>query len=316
MLDYPENDAQANGRRRPMRIMLLGADGLLGTAVQETAATHPHVQQLTALGHSDLDITRPEQVNAAIEKTRPDAVINTAALMPADRCDEVPAEAYAVNALGPRYISRACASVGATPVFVTTDFVYDGTATVPYQPGTLPRPLLTYGVTKLAGEHETRLGSDRHLVVRTSCLFGPRPRSPRARDSFVDRALDRATAGGDLTVVDNVITTPTYTMDLAAMVLELLVSGAESGTYQAVNQGIGSWFDLCLAALTEKGLGARVSPTQEQSFTAAARPLYTPLVCTLPEPALAYSRPWRAALTEYLKVRRGAAPQGLESRPS
>lgn len=90
MLDYPENDAQANGRRRPMRIMLLGADGLLGTAVQETAATHPHVQQLTALGHSDLDITRPEQVNAAIEKTRPDAVINTAALMPADRCDEVP----------------------------------------------------------------------------------------------------------------------------------------------------------------------------------------------------------------------------------
>ncbi|GCB44842.1 NAD(P)-dependent oxidoreductase [Streptomyces sp. NL15-2K] len=291
-----------------MRVMLIGADGLLGTAMREAATKHPQVRELTALGHQDLDVTRPDQVDAVIQDGRPDAVINTAALMPADRCDDVPTEAYAVNALGPRWISRACARVGAIPVYVSTDFVFDGTATVPYQPGMLPRPLLTYGITKLAGEHETRLGSDRHLVVRTSCLFGPPPRSPRARHSFVDRALDRAAAGEELTVVSNVITSPTYTMDLAAIVLELLLSGAGSGTYHAVGQGIASWYDLCRAALAEEGFGDRVSPTQEQTFTTASRPLYTPLVCTLPEPALRHSRPWRVALAEYLSARRTAAP--------
>jgi dTDP-4-dehydrorhamnose reductase len=295
-----------------MRVLLLGAEGLLGTAVQEVATSDPRVRELACFGRRDVDITRPGQVEEVIQDIRPTAVINTAALMPADRCDDVPAEAYAVNALGPRWISRACAKAGAVPVFVTTDFVFDGNGSVPYQTGVLPRPVLTYGVTKLAGEHETRLGCERHIMVRTACLFGPPPRSRNARSCFVDRILEKAAAGAELTVVDNVITSPTYTRDLAAMILELLHSGAESGTYHAVNEGIASWFDLSQAALAAAGIPARVTPTQEQAFTSAARPLYTPLTCTLPEPARRHSRPWRAALAEYVAGRPADASRDVE----
>lgn len=288
-----------------MRLLLLGPDGLLGTAMRAVAGADPRVTGLTAAGRDEVDVTRADQVAQAVGDLRPDAVVNTAALMPADRCDDLPAEAYAVNALGPRNVSRACARIGAVPVYISTDFVFDGKAATPYQVDSLPRPLLTYGITKLAGEHEMRLGSDRSLVARTACLFGPPPRSPRARACFVDRMLDRAATGAELTVVDNVITSPTYTRDLAAMVLELLHSNAPAGVYQTVNQGPkASWYELCKAAIAGAALPGVVRPTQEQSFTTAARPLHTPLTVTLPPAALRRNRPWREALTDFLALRR------------
>ncbi|WP_406207863.1 dTDP-4-dehydrorhamnose reductase [Kitasatospora sp. NBC_01560] len=287
-----------------MRILLLGCEGLLGTTMRATAAADPRVTSMVALGHGEIDITDREQVRRAVREVRPDACVNTAALMPADLCDQEAERAYAVNTLGPRWVSQSCAEVGAVPVYISTDFVFDGQGTRAYRPDDLPRPVQTYGITKLAGEHETRLGSDRHLIARTACLFGPPPVSPTARASFVDRVAAAAAAGNDLKIVDNVVMSPTFTGDLATTVLDLLHHGADSGVYHVVNQGSTSWYRLCVAVLERLGIDAQVTPVEEQFTTTAPRPHHTPLAGELPEFARRIRRPWEAALDEYLGVRR------------
>jgi dTDP-4-dehydrorhamnose reductase len=289
-----------------MRILLLGAEGLLGTTVRATAEADPRVTELVAAGRSEVDITSRSEVRRVVRTVRPDAVINTAALMPADLCDETPDLAYAINTLGPRWVGQACADIGAIPVYISTDFVFDGQGDRPYTPDSLPRPVQTYGITKLAGEHETRLASGRHLVTRSACLFGPPPRSTRARKCFVDRVLLAARAGKPLRIVDNVVTSPTYTVDLATSILDLLHHNAPSGTYHVVNSGINSWYDLCLATFAGLGIDAEVTPVQEQLFTTAPRPLYTPLVGELPPGVRQVRRHWRDALEDYLPQLQGA----------
>lgn len=295
-----------------MRLLLLGSEGLLGTAVQAVAEADCRVS-LVAAGRRDVDITRSDEVERVVRATRPDVVVNTAAFMPADRCDDSPSEAYEVNALGPRWVSRACAQIDAIAVYVSTDFVFDGEASSPYHPGAQPRPVLTYGVTKLAGEHETRLGCKRNLVVRTACLFGPPPRSPNARCCFVDRVLEKAFTGADLAITDNIVTSPTYTYDFAAMLLALLHDGTDSGTHHLVNQGSASWYDLCRRAVTRAGLSVQIEHARHDSFVSSPRPLCTPLAGELPETVQRINRSWRAALDEYLLQRGWTTPALAQS---
>lgn len=290
-----------------MRVLIVGAEGLLGTSVQRVARADHRVSEVVAAGHGEVDITERRQVRAAVRDVRPDLVVNTAVLMPADRCDDNPEEAYAVNALGARWVSRCSAEVGARTVYITTDFVFDGESGQPYGPGDVPRPLLTYGTTKLAGEHETRLGNDRHLILRTAGLFGPRPISERARACFVDRMLDRALGGTTLDVVEHIRMSPTYTADLGRTVLDLAATGVPDGTYHTVNQGVASWYEVCREALSYAGITDRVRPTRSNEFTSATRPPSTPLQCTAP----GGMRDWRSALHDYLatsRPRRAAVP--------
>lgn len=287
-----------------MKVLIVGAEGLLGTTVQQVAARHPAVSEVIATGRAEIDIRNPDHVRRSIQEIKPDAVLNTAVLMPAEACDDAPHQAYAINTLGARWVSRCAAEVGAAVVFITTDFVFDGEAGEPYGPEHHSRPLLTYGTTKLAGEHETRLGNERHLILRTAGLFGPRPRSPRARPCFVDRVLDRAVAGEQLDVVDNIRMSPTYTVDLAQVMLAMLADGTVSGTFHAVNQGEASWFEVSQAALGHLGLADRVRPTTDNRYATAARPPSTPLRCTVPTDVRPFLRDWRSALSDYLVASR------------
>lgn len=290
-----------------MRVLLLGAEGLLGTSVRATAEADPRVTEVVACGRGEVDITDQRQVSEVLRAVRPDACVNTAALMPADLCDLTADVAYTVNALGARHVSQACSEVDATAVYISTDFVFDGQGNRPYRTDDLPRPVQTYGITKLAGEQETRLGSSRYLILRTSCLFGPPPISPTARKCFVDRVLERGREDDDLKIVDNVVTSPTYTRDLARTTLDLLYHGAESGLYHVVNAGSVSWYGLCRAAFGRLGITAQVTPVQEQIYATAPRPLRTPLETRFPPFVKQVRRPWEDALTEYLTEFHGAA---------
>ncbi|MEU3825494.1 NAD(P)-dependent oxidoreductase [Streptomyces sp. NPDC029080] len=286
-----------------MRILLLGAEGLLGAGFRAVADTDRQGMELTALGRRDVDVTDRAQVSRALRDIAPDACVNAAVLMPADRCDREPEEAYAVNALGARWVSRACAETGAVPVYVSSDFVFDGRGERGYLPDDLPSPLQTYGVTKLAGEQETRLASPRrHLVVRTAALFGPPPDRPDRRACFVDRIAEAARRTGEVRIVDDVVMSPTYTVDFAAAVLDLLRHGAASGRYHLVNQGSASWYRLGRRALERLGVPARVVPVRHPVTTSAPRPRHTPLSGELPPFVRRIRRPWQVALDEYLGV--------------
>jgi dTDP-4-dehydrorhamnose reductase len=280
-----------------VRVIVIGAGGLLGTAFRLAADEQPEITDLLLPGRRELDVTEQVEVERYVSATRPDVVINAAVLLPADLCESHPEVAYSIHALGARWVARACARVGALPVYVSTDFVFDGTGRSPYLPDSAPHPVLTYGITKQAGEHETRVASGRHLVVRTAGLFGPAPSSPRARSCFVSRILERAAQGQPLRVVDTVVMSPTYTVDLARMTFALSFDGAV-GTYHVVNQGSATWHELACAAVEMAGYDVRVEREEEQHHVATPRPTYTPLAGDLPGRVAGLQRPWRVALRE------------------
>ena len=279
------------------RVIVIGAGGLLGTAFRLAAAEEPEVTELLLPGRRDLDVTEQVEVERYISATRPDVVVNAAVLLPADLCESHPGVAYGIHALGARWVAQACAGVGALPVYVSTDFVFDGTATTPYLPDSPTHPVLTYGITKQAGEHETRVAGARHLVVRTAGLFGPAPTSPRARPCFVSRILERAATGAALRVVDTVVMSPTYTIDLARMTFALAFDGA-TGTHHVVNRGQASWFELACEAVELAGHHAPVAPETGQNHVATPRPTFTPLGGRLPGRADELQRDWRPALAD------------------
>jgi dTDP-4-dehydrorhamnose reductase len=281
--------------------MLLGAAGLFGRAFQLAAHADPAVTELLAPDRRELDVTSRIDVERSLLTARPDLVINAAVLLPADLCDTHPEAAYRLHALGARWVSRACAAIGATVVYLSTDFVFDGTATSPYLPDSPTRPTLSYGITKRAGEDETRIGCPDHLIVRTAGLFGPAPVSSRARPCFVHRVLERAAAGEPLTVVDSVVMSPTYTLDLARMTLALAAGRSTAGVYHVVNRGQASWYELCRAAVELAGYDVPVVAEQEQHHVANPRPARTPLAGELPPAVERLNRPWRDALRDYIE---------------
>lgn len=283
-----------------MNVLILGAGGLLGTAFRLAAETQPEIDDVVLAGRRDIDVTDQIEVERYLSATRPDVVVNAAVLLPADLCESHPQRAYAVHALGARWVGRACEKIGATAVYISTDFVFAGDGRVPLRPDSPTGPLLTYGVTKLAGEQETRLACRRHLVVRTAGLFGPAPSSPRARACFVNRILEAARAGRPLRVVDSVVMSPTYTVDLARMTFALASEPAPSGTYHVVNAGTASWWELASEAVRLAGLTTPVSAESDQRHVATPRPTYTPLAGELPGQAAKLQRPWREALAEYI----------------
>ncbi|MER5757261.1 NAD(P)-dependent oxidoreductase [Streptomyces sp. NPDC002088] len=283
-----------------VRVVVIGSGGLLGTAFRNAVREFPEITEVLLPGRRELDVTEQVQVERYLESNRPDVVINAAALMPADLCERHPEVAYGIHALGARWVSRACARIGALPIYISTDFVFDGIAGSPYSPDSATSPLLTYGVTKLAGEQETRLGCPRHIVARTAALFGPTPRSASARPCFINRILDMAHAGKPLSVVDSIVMSPTYTVDLARMTLALALDEVEAGIYHVVNSGRATWYELAEAAVELAGFRVPISRAQPQQHVEAPRPASTPLVGELPGRAGKLQRPWRSALAEYV----------------
>ncbi|MFG2121398.1 SDR family oxidoreductase [Streptomyces sp. NPDC048710] len=297
-----------------MRVVVIGAGGLLGTAFRRVAGELPDVEVVLP-GRRELDVTDRLSVEKYLISNGPDGVVNAAALLPADLCETHPRAAYEIHALGARWVSRACDRIGAVSAYISTDFVFDGTSPDGYAPDSPTSPVLTYGVTKRAGEVEACLGTARHLVLRTAGLFGPPPTGSRARPCFVDRILAQADAGRPVGVVDSVVMSPTYTVDLARMTFAMLLDEAAPGVYHAVNRGAASWYDVAATAVRLSGRQVTVARQREQTHVAAGRPARTPLTGALPGRAAAHQRPWQEALAEYVGER-WPAPGGRPPHPA
>lgn len=288
-----------------MHVVILGAMGLLGSSFARTFGSRYRV---TALGRVDLDVTDSERVTTVIRESNPDVVVNAAAFMNADRCESFPEDAYLVNTVGARYVSRACAASDAVCIWFSSDFVFDGHASSPYDETAQTRPLNTYGMTKLAGEHEVRWGCGRHYIVRTAGLFGPQAHGIPGQ-AFVDRMLAKAHNGEALSIVDDVVMSPTYTEDLTRMVVAMVAQQVPYGLYHVTNRGHATWHELCRKACAATGVAADITAISIATRPAAVatRPRYTPLTSTrLPPEIRSLNRPWQAALREYLETTRRA----------
>lgn len=283
-----------------MKVALLGATGQLGVDVMKAAKALDI--SCTGLGHDRVEITDYTSVLKALEDTDADVVINAAAFHQVDKCEDEPGQAFAVNAVGALHASRAARAIGARVVYVSTDYVFDGGRSTSWRESDSPRPLNTYGASKLAGEHETHLsGRNEALVCRVSSLFGASGARGKG-GNFVETILKRAKEGGPLKVVNDQWMTPTYTLDAGDAILRLARQRA-TGIVNVTNGPPTTWHAFASEAVRLCGIDVPVEPVPAATYASKAqRPMNSALAtdklaALLGEPL----RRWPEALAAYLE---------------
>jgi dTDP-4-dehydrorhamnose reductase len=281
-----------------MKVLVAGAGGQLGQALQASLGAH----QVVALGHAQLDITRLAAVRDAIAAHQPDLVINAAAYNQVDGAETRPAEAFAVNALGPRNLAVATAARRIVLLHVSTDYVFDGTSKRPYHEFDRPNPRSAYGASKLAGEDAVRTLNPRHYVVRTAWLYH------NVGQNF-PKTMCALAARPEVRVVSDQYGSPTYAPHLAEAIARLIDSEAY-GTFHLAGNGGTSWFDLTCALYRHLGITTPVHPVSTTEFPRPAeRPRYSVLT-TAQDPEILLP-PWQEGLEAFAQALRS-----ISGRPS
>lgn len=291
-----------------MRGVVIGAYGQLGTDLMTALAARPGVEAIP-LGHADVEITNLAQVETTLNGLQPEFVINCAAYNLVDQAEEEPEVAYAVNALGPRNLARACQRRGVVLMHVSTDYVFGaaGHRPAPYSESEVPGPVSAYGTSKLAGEYFVQAECARHFIVRTCGLYGHR--AARGKGNFVETMLRLGRERPELKVVSDNRCTPTATRDLADWIVKLIHT-EKYGTYHATNNGDCSWYEFATEIFRLAEIAVRVLPVPTSAFpTKARRPPYSVLDNQRLEAAIGQPLPtWHAALAEYLRARPESPP--------
>jgi dTDP-4-dehydrorhamnose reductase len=282
-----------------MKVFVTGAGGMLARSVVRALEAAGH--DVLALGRDDADVTRYAALVHPLRAFRPDWVFHLAAFTKVDECETRPDHAHRVNGLGAKNVALAAAECGAAVLAISSDYVFGGDAQRPYREYDPPAPRSVYGASKWAGEQAVREVHPRHLIVRTSWLFG------RGGPNFIDSILARGRAGEALRVVDDQRGSPTWTHDLARGLLDLAESG-QYGTYHCTNTGDCTWYELAAHALDRAGVRASLERTDSKSFARPApRPAYSVLDHDWFDQVTGRPLPhWQDAVGRYLDSLRGA----------
>jgi dTDP-4-dehydrorhamnose reductase len=278
-----------------MKLLVTGAAGMLGRDVMLAAGNAGH--QVVGYGHAELDITDGGAVSAKVEGERPDVVINCAAWTDVDGAEEAEEEATRINGEGAGNVAAAAAAVGASVVYVGSDYVFDGSKGAPYVETDQTAPLSAYGRGKLAGEEATRAANKRHFVVRSAWLFGI------GGPNFVETMLRLAADHGEVLVVRDQVGSPTYTWHLAYGIVRL-IEGVEFGIHHMAAAGSCSWYEFAREIFEQANVECKVmSATTEMLGRPAPRPAYSALASQR-EHAIELPA-WQDGLAAYL-AQRGA----------
>jgi dTDP-4-dehydrorhamnose reductase len=261
-------------------------------------------QGATVIGvtRKDLDVRDSAQVFELVENLRPDVVVNTAAFHRVEECERQPAVAFEVNAVSARAVAVACERRECRTVYVSTDYVFDGRLRRPYREDDLPSPLNIYGASKLAGECLVKVACARHLIIRTSGLYGLGGSSGKG-GNFVEAMLGRAARGEVIRVVSDQVLTPTYTVDLADAITRLIFGEAPAGVYHVSGEGQCSWYEFTRRILEIAGSSATVLPVStEELASPVRRPPYSVLDKGKVKELGVQMPPWEESLERYLRV--------------
>lgn len=273
-------------------ILVVGAKGMLGHDLMELLG-----ERAIGVDIDEIDITSIESVFKVFSELKPEVVINCAAYTDVDGCESNTEKAMEVNGEGVGYLAMACRESGALLVQISTDYVFDGGKGAPYNEDDAPRPLSVYGESKLAGEMNAAV-APQHLIVRTQWLYGLHGKN------FVETMLRLGAEKELLTVVDDQVGSPTWTMDLARAIIALVDKGCR-GIYHAANREFCSWNTFAKTIFKESGLTVAVAPmTTAELDRPARRPLYSTLDCGRLTADCGFEpQTWQQALREYLRLR-------------
>jgi len=281
-------------------VVVIGSGGQLGTDVVkalESAAGY----RVFPLSHKQVDCKDQRSVANTLGELRPQVVVNCAAFVRVEECEDDPEEAVRVNGLGALYVARTCAAIGALCGYISTDYVFDGGKGEPYTERDEPRPINIYGTSKLVGEQFVHQACPEWFIVRMAGVFG-KAGAQAKRGNFVEAILSKARTDGIARVVDDVRMSPTYTHD-AAQVLERLIRERATGLFHVTNHGGCTWFEFAQTAIDIVGLRCKVEPISSSVYpTKAQRPKDSRLASVRLDPTQReLLRPWQEALRAYLE---------------
>jgi dTDP-4-dehydrorhamnose reductase len=286
-----------------MKAMIIGATGLLGKALLREWSG----DAVVGFGSQDVDIRDAGRVNELVKKERPDWVVLAAAYTDVDGCEGDPERAFSVNRDGAVNVAGAATNAGANLLFLSTDYVFDGRKTSPYEAHDLRNPQSIYGRSKAEGEVGVLEKAPECCMVRTSWLFGA------GGKCFPDTILKIAADRPALDVVKDQRGCPTYSADLARAIIALCRKSAR-GIVHATNTGVCSWFEFAQEIVKRSRLTTEVRPvTSAQMPRPAPRPGYSVLsAASLQEYGIEMPE-WQDALQRYLEERQDLSDTGIDS---
>jgi dTDP-4-dehydrorhamnose reductase len=250
-----------------MKILITGANGMLGSDLKEVLKSH----ELILTGSKDLDITDQNKVFQFISEKSPDIVINAAAYTAVDNCETHYNDAYAVNALGPKYLAIACKNMNIPLIHISTDYVFEGSKKSPLVEEDKIGPRTVYGKTKLEGEKFIQENCKKYFIIRTAWLFGINGKN------FVQTMLNLSKNQKEIRVVNDQIGSPTFSYDLAISIKELLNSD-KYGIYHLTNKGECSWYEFAKKIFELSKIDVKVIPVSSEEYPRPApRPHYSVL---------------------------------------
>jgi dTDP-4-dehydrorhamnose reductase len=280
--------------RLRMKTLIIGADGQLGS---DLCKVIPQAEQIP-LTISDIDITNKDQTVKVIKKYSPDIVINTAAYNDVNNAEVDPKKAFEINRDGAKNVAEACKEIDAVMVHISTDYVFDGEKGSPYTETDTPNPLSEYAKSKLEGEEAVKKTLDKYFIVRTSGLYGVAGCMGKDRSNFVEKIIANDTP----IVVDFEHLSPTYTLDLAKKINQLIKTD-KYGLFHIVNQGGCSWYQFaCKIFQFLKRKNVDIVKIKQKDFVSPApRPRNSIMKnAKLKELGMDDMRSWNDALKAYL----------------
>jgi dTDP-4-dehydrorhamnose reductase len=276
-----------------MKALIIGGKGLLGKNI---APVFDKTFDLTICDIDTWDITDRASGESHIERHRPDVLINLAAITDVDGCEDTKKElAERINGYGAGIIADLCRERNIRFVHISTDYVFDGTKTLPYKETDIPNPVSAYGITKLMGERAVLEKNPSSLIVRAQWLYG------KGGENFITKVADIAKQSGTLRVVNDQRGSPTYARDLAEPLIALIEKG-KSGIYHLANSGSCTWFEFAGEIFRLLEIDTAIIPiSSEELERKAKRPPYSLFdMWKFQKDTGLKIRPWQEALKEYL----------------
>lgn len=246
-----------------MKVLVTGVKGQLGFDVMNELRRRGH--DAVGVDIDEMDITNATQVETVLTDNAPEAVIHCSAYTAVDRAEEEPELCRKVNAEGTKNIAATCAALDCKLIYLSTDYIFSGDGERPWEPEDPPAPLNVYGQTKYEGEQEIKSRLNKYFIVRISWVFGING------NNFVKTMLRLGKENGAVKVVDDQIGSPTYTYDLAKLLVDMAESEAY-GQYHATNEGICSWYEFAKEIFRAAGMDeVEVTPVSSEEFPAKAK---------------------------------------------
>ena len=281
-----------------MRVLVTGVKGQLGYDVMNELAKRGY--EGVGVDVDEMDITDARKVDEVITKAQVDKVVHCAAYTAVDAAEDNVELCRRVNAEGTENIAKVCKRLDLPMVYLSTDYVFDGEGERPWEPDDERDPLNVYGQTTYEGELAVERNLDKYFIVRIAWVFGVNGKN------FIKTMLNLAQNHDTITVVDDQVGSPTYTYDLARLLVDMIET-EKYGRYHATNEGLCTWYEFAKEIFRQAGVDVKVVPVTSEQFQAKARRPHNSRMNKDKLEAMGFQRlpSWQDALSRYLKIIRG-----------